>query len=64
MARFLSVKQIATLLQAHEKSVWRWVKQGKLPKPIKTWGSPLWDYDEIVKYAQVKADEDKDAATT
>lgn len=46
----LNVKQVAEIFQCHEKTVYRWLKQGHLPKPTKRFGSPMWDYDEIMKH--------------
>jgi predicted DNA-binding transcriptional regulator AlpA len=32
--QLLSVKAVAGLLSVHPKTVWRWVKEGRLPPPI------------------------------
>jgi excisionase family DNA binding protein len=50
MAKLLNIQQIAELLQIHEKTVYKWMKQGRFPKPVKSWGSPRWDYEEVLKY--------------
>lgn len=52
MAKLLNIQQVAELLQIHEKTVYKWMKQGRFPKPIKSWGSPRWDYDEVMKYVR------------
>jgi predicted DNA-binding transcriptional regulator AlpA len=48
-ARLLNVNQVATLLQVHRTTVYRWIKDGLFPRPVKNWGFPLWDYDEVMK---------------
>ena len=32
--KLLSVKAVADLLSVHPQTVWKWVRQGRLPKPI------------------------------
>ena len=46
--RLLNIKQVAELLQIHEKTIYKWIKKGKFPKSVKRWGSSRWDYDEIM----------------
>jgi len=44
----LTVKQVAKIYgQCDDSTVWRWVKQGILPKPVKVGGRTLWRESEI-----------------
>lgn len=49
MIKLLNIKQVAELLQIHEKTVYKWMKRDRFPKPTKTWGSPRWNYEEVIK---------------
>lgn len=31
-------------------TIYRWLQTGKLPPPVKRWGSPLWDLDEVKEH--------------
>jgi excisionase family DNA binding protein len=52
-AKYLSVKEVAALLEIHPSTIHRWRKTGRLPKPFtKPWGQPRWRLDEILKWIQ------------
>lgn len=46
----LNVKQVAEIFQCHPNTIFRWLKSGYLPQPVKRFGSPMWDYDEIMAH--------------
>ncbi len=49
-ARYLRVRDVADMLGVHPATVWRWVKEGKLPRPKKA--SPrisVWREDEVLE---------------
>lgn len=35
LCRLLRVREVALLLGVHEMTIWKWQREGKLPKPIK-----------------------------
>lgn len=49
MSKLLNVRQLAAVLQCHEKSIYRWMREGILPYPVKKVGTRLWDYDEVIQ---------------
>lgn len=63
MSKLLNIQQVAELLQIHEKTVYKWIKQGRFPTPTKTWGSPRWDYDEVMKYVRTDHGDEKTVAS-
>jgi len=46
-ALFLSDKDVAARYSVHRASIWRWVKTGNLPAPIKLNGSTRWKLSDI-----------------
>lgn len=56
MSQLLNIRQLAEFLQCHEKSIYRWMRQDKIPKPLKPFGSPLWDKDEILETLRKQRD--------
>lgn len=60
--KLLNIRQVAEFLQCHEKSIYRWMRQGKLPKPLKPFGSPLWDAAEIADVLRKQRDESSSVA--
>ncbi len=48
---YFSDKQISERYSTHRTTVWRWVRQGLFPKPVKlTPGCARWPLDEIEAY--------------
>lgn len=46
--QFLSDKSVATRYDSSRATVWRWVKEGKLPRPIKlTNGTTRWKVSDL-----------------
>ena len=43
------IKKVQRYFGIKRATVYLWMKQGKLPKPVKRWGSPRWDPAEIEK---------------
>lgn len=51
----LTDKQVAELLSIHQITVWRWVREGKLPAPIKiTSGATRWRRADIAAWLNAK----------
>jgi|SaaInlStandDraft_1057018.scaffolds.fasta_scaffold139078_2 predicted DNA-binding transcriptional regulator AlpA len=50
LEKLLTVKQVAKIYgECDGSTIWRWVKQGILPKPVKVGGRTLWRKSEIHK---------------
>ena len=47
MTSLLDVKAVAALLHASRSTIWRWVKDGTLPRPVRIGRTTRWDSDEI-----------------
>lgn len=48
---FFSDKALAERYQVSRQTVWRWVREGHLPKPVKIGtGSTRWPESEILKF--------------
>lgn len=45
--KLLSVKELCDTLQVRRSTIYQWRKDGKIPEPVKRWGSPRYDWDEI-----------------
>jgi predicted DNA-binding transcriptional regulator AlpA len=53
-ALFLSDKDLAVRYSVHRLTPWRWVQEGKLPKPIKLNGSTRWRLSDIEAFEAEK----------
>jgi prophage regulatory protein len=54
--RVLRVDQVARLLSIHPITVWKWSKQGRLPKPIKLGSmTTVWRATDLAKWLESKA---------
>jgi prophage regulatory protein len=47
---FLSVSKVANRYSVSSATVWRWVKENKLPKPVKLNGSTRWKIADLVAF--------------
>lgn len=45
--RLLNVKQICERIGCSRSTLYRWRHEDKLPEPVKKWGSPRWNSQEI-----------------
>lgn len=45
--KLLNVKQICERVGCSRSTLYRWRDEGRLPEPIKKWGSPRWDEQQI-----------------
>jgi len=57
MSKLININQLRTMLAVRGKpvsrsTIYEWVKNGNIPKPVKHWGSPLWDEEEVRKSLQ------------
>lgn len=48
--KYLSVNKLSERYCLNRSSVWRWVKENKLPKPIKLNGSTRWKLSDLVAF--------------
>jgi len=49
--KFLSDKSVAERYGISRQSVWRWVKEGRLPAPLKLApGSTRWKLDDLLQF--------------
>lgn len=44
---FLTAKQLSNNLQKSKSTIYRWVKAGQFPKPIKINNSTLWKVSDV-----------------
>jgi len=44
----MTVKEIAELCQVHKITVYRWIKEGKLPPPKRIGRKMLWSYGTVI----------------
>jgi prophage regulatory protein len=50
-AKYLSDKKLAERYDTHRATIWRWVREGKLPKPVKlTSGSTRWSIADLEQW--------------
>ena len=55
MSNFLRVKQVAKKIGIGKSTVWLWVKEGKLPEPIKISSRvTVWEEDKITEWQNSK----------
>jgi predicted DNA-binding transcriptional regulator AlpA len=48
MSTLINLRQVMEIFGVRSRStIYRWVEDGKIPKPVKTWGSPRWKAKEI-----------------
>jgi prophage regulatory protein len=49
--RFVRIRELSTILPISKASIWRKVKNGTFPKPVKlSEGITAWDMDDIESY--------------
>lgn len=47
---FLTDSQVAKRYSVHRCTVWRWMREGLFPKPIKIIGSSRWKLSDLEKW--------------
>jgi predicted DNA-binding transcriptional regulator AlpA len=52
MSKLLSTAQLMERFGVSRATIYLWRKQGRLPKPIKAWGTPRWSEEQIQKALQ------------
>lgn len=45
--QFYSDKSLATRYEVSRATIWRWVREGKLPNPVKINGSTRWRSEDL-----------------
>lgn len=53
--KLINKRRVAELFGVSERTVDRWLEDGKLPKPRRTFGSPKWDYDDVAARLKFKS---------
>lgn len=46
-SKLFTVKELCKELHVHRSTIYEWRKEGKLPEPIKRWGSPRYDWEQV-----------------
>lgn len=49
MKNLYNMREVAEYFNITRKTVYSWVKQGRLPRPINRAGSPRWDTTQMVE---------------
>lgn len=47
--RYLRVSEVAKIFDISTATVWRWVRAGKLPQPVKICGSTRWKRSTLLE---------------
>lgn len=55
--QYVRLKRLAKLLDVHPKTVQRWSREGKFPKPIFVGGEPRWKESEVLVFLEMKRHE-------
>jgi prophage regulatory protein len=50
--QYLSVKSLSKKFEVSRATVWRWASTGKLPRPIKLYGSTRWRAADIAAWEE------------
>ncbi|QSR35217.1 AlpA family transcriptional regulator [Marinobacterium iners] len=50
--QYYSDKTLATRYDVSRATIWRWVREGHLPKPFKINGSTRWSSDDLEKWEE------------
>lgn len=45
--RLVSVGELCQTIGVSRSTIYEWRKVGRLPEPVKRWGSPRYDWDEV-----------------
>ena len=49
--QFLSDKTVAERYDTSRATIWRWAREGKIPKPVRlSAGSTRWNLDELLQF--------------
>jgi prophage regulatory protein len=52
---WLTVKQLANRYGAHEATIWRWVREGRFPEPVKLAGNlTRWSQSSVESWEQAQ----------
>ena len=51
-SQFLADKTLAARYEVSRSTIWRWVREGRLPKPLKINGSTRWSSEQLSKWEQ------------
>ena len=47
--KLFSVKDLCEALHVHRSTIYEWRKEGKIPEPVKRWGSQRYDWETVKK---------------
>lgn len=46
--KLLTVVEVSKILHCGTSTIWRWAKQGRIPRPIRICGATRWKLDEVL----------------
>lgn len=49
MSKLMNIQQVADMFGVTKKTIYEWVKVGRISQPINKHGTPRWDHDEAIK---------------
>lgn len=52
VSQFFTDKNVAARYQVSRPTIWRWLKEGQFPKPVKLAGSTRWRLSDLEKWEQ------------
>ena len=56
MGKLLNIAELCEKLNVDRRTIYRWLKSGRLSQPVKRWGSPRWDEEQVLRDMQRKSD--------
>ena len=56
MEKYLSDKTLASQMEVSRATIWRWVKEGKLPSPVKINRCTRWSEREVQEWITAKCE--------
>lgn len=51
-AKFLTVAELATMMNVSSRTIHRWVDAGSMPKPVRLGNIVRWNRDEITRWIE------------
>jgi predicted DNA-binding transcriptional regulator AlpA len=57
MLKLLNINQVMVLYGVSRRTIYYWLDAGKMPQPVKRWGSPRWTEEQITAHLIKKEEE-------